>query len=139
MSKLLIAGSRTITNYSRVEPLIQQGLKALDLTITNVEVILSGMAPGVDSLAVQFARQYQLPIQEFPAQWNDLTLLPRKLRQNKYGQVYNALAGFNRNEQMAQVATHAIIIMTSYSPGSQHMLGLVRGKIPVQVFDYGKK
>lgn len=65
--------------------------------------IISGMEPtGFDLLGVRYAGERGLGLDPFPARWDDFSIpwVRRKVRRD--GRPYNALAGFWRNEQMAQ-------------------------------------
>lgn len=91
----------------------------------NLEII-SGMASGADSLAVQFANNYSLKLVEFPADWDNLEVSPCKIMENSHGR-YNALAGHNRNRAMAEYATSddnfgvLILFWDGKSKGSKNM------------------
>ena len=77
----LVAGSRTINDYW----LVRDGLDSLLSGIGDVTIVTGG-ANGVDALAERYARQHNLPLKVFPADWN------------KFGKS----AGYRRNEQMHQ-------------------------------------
>ena len=91
----------------------------------NLEII-SGMASGANSLAVQFANNYDLKLIEFPADWDNLDTSPCKIKENSHGR-YNALAGHNRNRAMAEYATSdgnfgvLILFWDGKSKGSKNM------------------
>lgn len=102
--KVVIAGSRYIKDYK----LIEKAIKASGFEITEV---VSGNAEGVDKLGERWAEEHGIPIKKFPALWNALNqdgAIPKK---NKFGKLYNANAGFFRNEQMAQYCDAVITIM----------------------------
>ena len=114
MLKIVVAGSRSFNNYNLFERMIIKDLFELNkkypqynlLTIDQIKnlykinrenfEVISGMANGADSLAVKFARKFNLKLIEFPAKWNDLSATPCKVVENIHGK-YNALAGHNRN------------------------------------------
>ena len=124
---IIIAGSRNLTDYNIVEPIIHEGLQQFDTPVSSISSIVSGTAGGVDSLGERFALQYKINISKFPAQWNDLTIQPCKIKYNKFGKQYNALAGFNRNNDMARFANAAIVIVLNNSPGSINMIKTMQG------------
>lgn len=64
------------------------------------------MARGVDTLAVEFASKYNIPIKPFPANWD------------KYGRA----AGPIRNSQMANYADSLICCWDGKSRGSKNMI-----------------
>ena len=144
MLRVVIAGSRFFNDYKTLEKVTIKKLFELNkmypqlnlLTIDrenslykinreNLEII-SGMASGADSLAVQFANNYGLKLIEFPADWDNLEVSPCKIMENSHGR-YNALAGHNRNRAMAEYATSdgsfgvLILFWDGKSKGSKNM------------------
>lgn len=144
MLRIVIAGSRFFNDYKTLEKVTIKKLFELNkmypqlnlLTIDrennlykinreNLEII-SGMASGADSLAVQFANNYSLKLVEFPADWDNLEVSPCKIMENSHGR-YNALAGHNRNRAMAEYATSGdnfgvlILFWDGKSKGSKNM------------------
>lgn len=119
--KLVIAGSRDITDY----PTLKEFVAGLELPITEV---VSGKARGVDTLGERYAKEIGVPVKPFPAEWNNLDLpegfnCPKK---RKDGTVYNACAGFYRNEQMAQYADAGAVLARKGSSGSIDMATRLR-------------
>lgn len=105
--RTIIAGSRTITAYSEV-------LDALNLARHEgiyVTTVISGTARGVDQLGERYAREANLPLEKYPADWE------------KHGKS----AGYKRNEQMASIAD-ALIAVTNGSPGTRHMIEIAKRK-----------
>ncbi len=101
--KTIIAGSRTIHDYDLVSRVIADS----DFTITEV---FCGQAGGVDLLGCRWAREHNIPVKFFPADWK------------QYGKV----AGFLRNHEMAAFAHQLILVWDGSSPGSAHMLKMAR-------------
>ena len=97
--KLIIAGGRNITDYSLV-------LSALAESQFIPTEIVSGMAPGVDTLAVQYARENNLPLSEFHANWKE----------------FGRSAGPRRNRQMAEYGTALLAIWDGESRGTKNMI-----------------
>ena len=112
--KVVIAGSRSITD----EKLVFAHILSSPFEITEV---VSGTAKGIDKLGEKWANEHNIPIKRFPAEWKNLTKEPLKIINGPYGK-YNALAGFNRNIDMANYADAAIILIQNNSSGSEHML-----------------
>lgn len=93
--KLLIVGSRSITNFD-LSPYITE----------NVDTIISGGAGGVDSLAEQYA---------------DLHHLSKYILRPRYD-LYGRAAPLKRNEQMVDIADALLVIWDGRSKGTQYTL-----------------
>jgi hypothetical protein len=116
--KVIIAGSRSITNYDDVHrAMILSGL--WDTYGDKLEVVC-GMAPGVDLLGLEFAKRNGLKWYEFPAAWDDIKA-PGAFIKYKNGRPYNANAGFDRNTNMAKFSRSLVLVWDGVSTGSQHM------------------
>lgn len=117
--KVVIAGCR----YSDVEAkiifsdynLLIDTIKKSGLDITEV---VCGMAIGVDRMGEQWARRYNIPIKEMPADWN----------------TYGKGAGPIRNRAMAEYADAAIILWDGKSEGTRNMINeMIRVKKPYHI------
>lgn len=115
--KIIIAGSRTITDKVKVKEKIKEGLKTLlDFDLNGVpytelcDEIVSGNARGVDLIGEEYAEENNIKTMVFPAMWD------------KYGKK----AGYLRNKQMAEYADALILIWDGKSRGSQMMLELAK-------------
>lgn len=96
--KVIIAGSRTISDYYRIMETIVDS----EFEITEV---VSGGASGVDECGEMYASAFNLPLCKFPANWP------------KYGKS----AGMIRNEEMAKYADALILVWDGKSKGSAGM------------------
>ena len=99
--KVIIAGSRHITNSSVVAGAIAQWQLAYPLT----EVVVGG-GRGVDHLAEQWALAESMPLRRFPADWE------------RYGRA----AGPIRNRQMASYAKGLLALPAGASRGTRDMI-----------------
>lgn len=99
--KTIIAGSRDIINFQTVESAIQE-------SGFNISEVVSGLARGVDTLAILYCKKYNLPWMEFPAEWD------------KHGKS----AGYIRNQQMADYADALIAVWDGESRGTKHMIDI---------------
>lgn len=110
--KLIIAGSRSITDYTILCDCISRS----DFSISEV---VSGCARGVDTLGERWAIEHSIPIHKFPANWG------------RFGRA----AGMYRNAEMADYADAAIILWDGESRGTLDMIDKMRrlGK-PVEVW-----
>ena len=101
--RVIIAGSRNITDYNLVKSVIKES----GFEITEV---VSGTARGVDRLGEHWAIENNISIKKFPAEWD------------KYGKS----AGYKRNIEMAQYAENLIAICLDDSKGTMHMVNTMR-------------
>jgi hypothetical protein len=100
--KLIIAGSRSLEDYSWMET-------KLDNILSNTSepiLVLSGGAKGADRLGERYAKERGFETTVMPADW----------------ETHGKKAGYLRNKQMAQKCTHAVIFWDGKSPGSRHMI-----------------
>src|SRR6478735_7844461 len=107
--KLIIAGSRGFNDYD----LLEQSVK--HFIVDNIEIgdqltIISGRAKGADKLGEQFASKHNLLLILKPADWD------------KHGKS----AGYKRNEEMAEIATHCIVFWDGESRGTKHMIDICK-------------
>lgn len=134
--KLIIAGSRSIKDYGAVrDAVIDSGLwKKHKKTI---EVVCGG-AQGIDDLGLEFAENNGLCHYDMPANWDDIKVPGAVVKTNpSTGQMYNALAGFWRNQDMAEFADGLLLIWDGKSPGSLDMLARATKKgIEVHAYTY---
>lgn len=105
--KIIIAGSRNITDYGLVEQAAYESG-----WIDGETEIVSGMASGVDTLAVEFAKQHGFPLHRFPANWNQ----------------YGRAAGMIRNDEMAQFADALVVVWDGHSVGTKGMIEIARAR-----------
>ena len=56
--RLAVIGSKEFTNYTKLKSILD--------SITGISVIVSGGAPGTDSLARKYAHQHNIKFLEFP-------------------------------------------------------------------------
>lgn len=113
--RVIIAGCRGIDDYSLIA-------EAVNSSNFDIDVVVSGMARGVDSLAVQYAINNGIEFDPYPADWDNLSVDNVVVRRNQCGLYYNALAGFNRNKLMAENAEALIAIWDGRSSGTQDMI-----------------
>ena len=114
MIKVIVAGSRTFTNFSLCEKELIRFIKThhrKGIMKSDIEIV-SGTARGADKLGEKFAIKYGFKVTQFPAEWD------------KYGKS----AGYIRNKQMAEYATHCIVFWDGISKGSQHMIDLAKSR-----------
>jgi hypothetical protein len=99
--KVIIAGSRTISDINELYAAVREA----GFEITEV---VCGEARGVDLMGRWWASQKKIPVVSFPAEWN------------KDGRV----AGYRRNQRMADYADALIAVWDGESVGTAHMIGV---------------
>ena len=98
--KLIVAGSRTITDYEWV-------CEAIMLSrFSPINEIVSGGAAGVDLLGEKFARLHGIPVRQFKPDWEGL----------------GKKAGMVRNTEMAKYADALVAIWDGQSTGTANMI-----------------
>jgi len=99
--KTIIAGSRNFNDYELLYQICE------DEKITEV---VSGTARGADLLGERYAKENEIPIKRFPANWNE----------------YGKSAGYKRNAEMAKYAEALIAFWDGESKGTKHMVDLAK-------------
>ena len=115
--KVIVAGSRSIIDYNIVYKAI------MEAKIEKITEIVSGTAKGVDQMGERWAKENNIPIKKFPANWKNLEAPGAVIKRGPYGE-YNVKAGFDRNKQMAEYAEALICIIQNNSSGSASMIKL---------------
>ena len=87
MPKIIIAGSRSMTNYSQMQQTWADYIQKYNLAISQITII-SGGANGADKLAEQLAKENGIRLEVMKADW----------------QVHGNSAGHIRNNAMAKAA-----------------------------------
>ncbi len=126
--KVVISGSRTINDIKLIEMSVAE-------SGFDVSEVISGGAKGIDTLAVEWAVENDIPINVFEAAWNNLDHPDALIKTSRWGQKYDARAGLRRNELMAVYADALIAIWDGKSKGTKHMLKMARKReLPTFVY-----
>lgn len=116
MYKVIIAGSRTFTDYDLLEDAMNQLLKGWKKK--DIEIV-SGGAKGADRLGERYAKKHHIKLKMFPADWS----------------IGNA-AGIIRNMQMGDYAD-CLVAFTNGSRGTAHMIKYAKQQeLEVVVIDF---
>lgn len=106
-ARLIIAGGRDFNDYELVK-------KEADIYITEINpteiIIISGGAKGVDALGEKYAKENNLQVEIFKADWS------------KFGRA----AGPKRNAEMAKNCTHLLSFWNGLSKGTKSMISLAK-------------
>ena len=127
--RIIIAGSRDFNNYEFLKRKVLNIVKN-DNRLKEYVKIISGCARGADTLGEQFAKEYNLEIKRFPANWDN----------------FGKRAGYVRNAEMAKFAIKdnndgmLIAFWDGQSRGTKHMIDLAkRYGLEVHVVNYKEK
>jgi len=101
--KVIIAGGREATNPEDL-------LEALYVTELDITEVVCGGAKGADTLGRLWAKQNNIDVKMFPANWN------------KFGKS----AGYKRNVEMAEYADALIALWDGKSRGTKHMIDIAK-------------
>jgi len=120
--KLIIAGSREFTDYNYLKKVCYEVIPMaqyyLEVPAWEIEII-SGSARGADSLGENFANEERLKLTTFPVtkeMWNDMTP-PCYPMPRSDGTMYNAMAGYKRNEKMLDYCKDDYAITIAFIKG----------------------
>lgn len=117
--KLIVAGGRDFSD----EALLMQGINQVlaELPDDKVVSIVSGMAPGADTLAYQFAKDHKVRVYAMPADWK----------------ANGKRAGYMRNVDMANASHGLLAFWDTKSKGTKHMIDIARAKgLYVKIINY---
>jgi len=135
--RVIIAGGRDFTDYARLCYHMDHLTKECD----HVEVVCGG-AKGADSLGERWANEREFAsVHKMNANWKDLTLKPCVVKQNKHGK-YNALAGHNRNNEMAEYTSLSklsalVAFWDGKSKGTQDMITRAKAlNLNIRIINY---
>lgn len=116
--KLIIAGGRKIDEELAYGYIVK--LRSENHPIIAATEIICGGAKGADQAGKDYGEFYDIAIKNFPAKWKDVDVPGAIIKYNKYG-AYNVLAGYMRNEEMAQYGDALLLIWDGISGGSGNM------------------
>ena len=113
MINIAVVGSRTYKDYKEFKGLLSQKLLLIcdkDENYSNKVRIISGGAPGVDSMAERFAKEYNIPTTVYKADW----------------ETFGRSAGYIRNNDIMHTSEVCIAFWDGESKGTLHTIGLFR-------------
>ena len=109
MIKVIIAGTRDFNDYAFLKKNLDYFLQGINPNNEEIEIV-SGNARGADKLGERYAKEHNLPVKLFPANWD------------KYGK----RAGYLRNQEMANYADMLIAFWDEKSKGTKHMIDIAK-------------
>jgi len=120
LMSVIIAGGRSFNNLK----LLADKMGIFTQGHSNIEVI-SGTCRGADKLGEAWAKTLDIPVQQYPADWDG----------------YGKRAGWIRNNQMADVATHVVVFWNGQvaHSGSFMMIDIARKRgLPLRIVRYNE-
>ena len=109
MIKVIIAGTRDFNDYAFLKKNVDYFLQGINPNNEEIEIV-SGNARGADKLGERYAKEHNLPVKLFPANWD------------KYGKQ----AGYLRNQEMANYSDVLIAFWDEKSKGTKHMIDIAK-------------
>lgn len=109
MIKVIIAGTRDFNDYAFLKKNLDYFLQGINPNNEEIEIV-SGNARGADKLGERYAKEHNLPVKLFPANWD------------KYGK----RAGYLRNQEMADYSDMLIAFWDEKSKGTKHMIDIAK-------------
>ena len=109
MIKVIIAGTRDFNDYDFLKKNVDYFLQGINPNNEEIEIV-SGNARGADKLGERYAKEHNLPVKLFPANWD------------KYGKQ----AGYLRNQEMANYSDVLIAFWDEKSKGTKHMIDIAK-------------
>uniref|UniRef100_A0AAU7PFA7 DprA-like DNA processing chain A n=1 Tax=Burkholderia phage vB_BgluM-SURPRISE13 TaxID=3159457 RepID=A0AAU7PFA7_9VIRU len=118
----VVFGSRKNIDRETFEACLTGWIKDWSMTPENT-VFVSGMAfDGPDKFIVDWCKANGWRWHECPADWDNIDVPGARIKKNAQGKDYNALAGFMRNQEMANVSSHGLGFWDGHSPGTKDMM-----------------
>lgn len=134
MQQVIIAGGRDFNNQHIMAECINELMESNWLD-TNF-ILSCGMAKGADKTAKDLLSYNDFSIQEYIPNWADITVPGAVIKHNQHG-AYNAMAGFIRNQEMANDSCTLIAFWDGTSRGTDDMIKrMLKMNKRVRVFDY---
>lgn len=84
--KVIIAGGRDIEWYD-IDRLMENAMANINFSLEDIEEIVSGKAPGMDSLGELWAIKNNIPVRGFPANWQEHGRAAGPIRNKKNGRI----------------------------------------------------
>ncbi len=120
--KVIIAGSREISDYTMGKKLIEKAVKENKIEVSE---ILCGLAKGADLIGKEWGKSNDIPVKDYPANWKDIDVPNALVKENQFGK-YNARAGFDRNQDMVDDCDVAIFLWDMESSGTEDCIKRVQ-------------
>ena len=117
----IIAGSRTFGSGVDDTVVVDYVDDVVEESGFDVGEVVSGTARGADHAGELWAYTQAVPVEEFPAEWDNIDHPDAVVREGKHGK-YDARAGHRRNTEMAEYADQLIALWDGKSSGTRDMI-----------------
>jgi hypothetical protein len=129
--RIVVFGSRVFTDRVLFNQCMELYLRTQGFDQPEIQsricFIFSEGRSGVSKLIADWCLEHGYHWCEFIPAWDDIDVEGARVRTNRQGKTYNALAGFWCNEEMAEVCTHGISFYDGVSSDTQDMMEYVAG------------
>lgn len=138
--KLIIAGTRDKQlSIFAIDELVRSVITNTD----DIKELVYGCAPGIDTCGKAWADSRYIEDTPFPADWANIDVPGAVPRRNKFGGMYNAKAGYDRNQKMADYCEPGDVLIAfrwNGSLGTSNMIKCAKNrKLDVYIFDFDSK
>lgn len=128
--RFLVAGTRSYDDIEHFNKTMEEVI-AEHQSKGKIAFISGGASSGADDLIIDWCEKYNYPYCVFKAEWDNVDKKDAIVKINAKGKPYNAMAGFDRNEEMAEYASDACVFWDKKSPGTKDMISRLKiKKIP---------
>jgi hypothetical protein len=100
--KVVVCGPRDFNDADIV-------FEAIEKSEFVISEIVSGGSTGVDTIGEHWAREKGIPVKRFVPDWSNIDVPGAVVKANSKGK-YNAKAGFDRNQKIAEYADALIVL-----------------------------
>lgn len=130
--RIAVVGSRHYQNKAAIFKVLKSLIRNLDPD--DIEIVC-GEAAGPDTIGREFAEENNIPVKSFRPDWDNIEADGAVIKTNKHGNKYNARAGFTRNKEMGDYATHVVAFWDNKSKGTKQMIDYaVEKRLVVRIF-----
>jgi hypothetical protein len=130
---VIVAGSRNFNDYEFFSQSLLGYLSAHNIE-GKVAFITGKASSGADELIIRWCKENDFPWCEFPADWDKLDAPGAVVKTLRGGKQYNAVAGHDRNHEMAKVGTNLLVFWDGVSVGTKNMLSWAKKyNLPVSI------
>lgn len=119
--RILVTGGRNFADRATLYAALDDLLPAA--------VLIYGCATGADELARRWAVDRRVPTDPHPANWDDIDAPGARIRINKRGKPYNAMAGFQRNGEMLRIGMPTHVVAFDGGNGTADMIAKTQAAI----------